>query len=90
LEKLRKFGGHKLAEDILSRVSGKKSVERCAARRSVHSATDGDTSWCDDTSRCDDGSSGNGTCDDRGTARGDATCPVHTSSADDGVSFHRA
>jgi hypothetical protein len=82
--------GHELAEDIVPRVSGKKSAERHAARRSVHSATDGGTSWCDDGSPwCDDGGSSNGTCDNcAGCA--DAAGPNDTASADDGVGFHRA
>jgi hypothetical protein len=89
-ERLRKFEGHELAEDILPRVSGKKSAESDAARRSIHSATDGDTAWYNDGSPwCDDGSSSNGTCDDRAGCA-DAAGPNDTASADDGVGFHSA
>jgi hypothetical protein len=74
-----------LAEDIRPRVSGKMSaIRRAAAWQSVHSATNGNASWCDD------GSSGNGTCDGNGSTCSDAAGPVNALSANDGACFHRA
>jgi hypothetical protein len=78
-KRLRRFGDHEIAGDVPPRVSGRTSAERRAARPSIRSATDGDTS-----SRCDDGSSGNGTCDDRAGCD-DAARPIDAGSTDDGV-----
>jgi hypothetical protein len=87
-DRIRKFGGYQF-EDILPRVSGKMSAERRAARRSVRSATEGDTSTDGDTSWSDDGRSGNGTCGDHAGC-GDAARPIDTGSTDNGVGFHSA
>lgn len=89
-KRLLRFGDHEIV-DVPPRVSGRTSAERRAARPSIRSATDGDTSSrCDDSSSwCDDGSSGNGTCDDRAGCD-DAARPIDAGSTDDGVGFHSA